>query len=200
MSKKIELSYFALLFSFINLILYHYPFYQFVCGNIDVKNFNGILLLVSLTISAILLNALVFYIVLFLLRFVGKWLLALFFIINAIAVYFVNTYGVIIDETMIGNVLNTDYEETSSFLSFGLLVYIILLGVLPSILIFKIKVVPPKIKRFLLHVILTLVFLLSVAYANSSNWLWIDKNSKTLGGLVMPWSYAVNINLFYIHK
>jgi lipid A ethanolaminephosphotransferase len=35
---------------------------------------------------------------------------------------------------------------------------------------------------------------------NASNWLWIDKNSKTLGGLAMPWSYTVNISLFYIHK
>lgn len=200
MSKKIKLSYFALLFSFINLILYHYPFYKFVYSNIEVKSLNGILLLVSLTISAILLNALFFYIVLFLLRYVGKWLLALFFFINAISVYFINTYGVIIDETMIGNVLNTNYEESSSFLSFGLFIYIILLGIVPSILIFKVKVVPVKFKRFLLHVFLTLIFLLSLAYVNSSNWLWIDKNSKTLGGLIMPWSYVVNINLFYLHK
>jgi lipid A ethanolaminephosphotransferase len=39
-----------------------------------------------------------------------------------------------------------------------------------------------------------------MAFANSSNWLWIDKNSKTLGGLAMPWCYSVNIGLFYAHK
>lgn len=200
MSKKIKLSYFALLFSFINLILYHYPFYKFVCSNIDLGSFNGILLLVSLTISAILLNALVFYLILFLLRIVGKWLLALFFIINAIAVYFINTYGVIIDETMIGNVLNTNYEESSSFFSIGLVFYVVLLGILPSLLLFKIKFINVKPKRFLLHFFLTLIVLLSIAFANASNWLWIDKNSKTLGGLVMPWSYTVNISLFYKHK
>ncbi|QHI36147.1 Phosphoethanolamine transferase EptA [Kordia antarctica] len=200
MSKKIKLTYFALLFSFINLVLYHYPFYKFVFSNIDTKSFNGILLLVSLTIATILANAVFFYIVLFLLRSFGKWLLAAFFIINSIAVYFINTYGVIIDETMIGNILNTNYEESSSFLSFGLFAYIVLLGVLPSVLLFKIKFVRTKLKRFLLHVFLTLVFLLSLAFFNSSNWLWVDKNSKTLGGLVMPWSYTVNISLFYKHK
>ncbi len=200
MSKEIKASYFALLFSFINLILYHYPFYKFVWNNINVSNLNGILLLVSLTIAAILANAFFFYLVLFLMRIAGKWLLALFFIINAIAVYFVNTYGVIIDETMIGNVLNTNYEESSSFFSFGIVVYIILLGILPSILLFKIKFVRVKLKRFLVHIFLTLIFLISIAFANSSNWLWIDKNSKTLGGLAMPWSYAVNIALFYKHK
>ncbi len=200
MSKKIRLSYYVLLFSFINLILYHYPFYKFVWNNIDVKSFNGILLLASLTIVAILANAFFFYLVLFLLRFAGKWLIALFFILNALAVYFVITYGVIIDETMIGNVLNTDYEESSSFLSFGLFTYVILLGVVPSILLFKLKFERVKLKRFLLNIFISLLFLLTIAFVNSSNWLWIDKNSKTLGGLAMPWSYAVNINLFYLHK
>lgn len=200
MSKKIKLSYYALLFSFINLILYHYPFYKFVWSNIDVKSWNGILLLVSLTIAAILANAFFFYLILFLLRSVGKWLMALFFILNAIAVYFIITYGVIIDETMIGNVLNTNYEESSSFLSFGLFAYLILLGVLPCILLFKLKFERVKLKKFLTHISITLLFLLTIAFVNSSNWLWIDKNSKTLGGLAMPWSYAVNINLFYLHK
>jgi lipid A ethanolaminephosphotransferase len=48
--------------------------------------------------------------------------------------------------------------------------------------------------------VLTFVFIASFVYINSSNWLWIDKNSKTLGGLAMPWSYVVNINRFYLHK
>ncbi|MCB0464900.1 MAG: phosphoethanolamine--lipid A transferase EptA [Aequorivita sp.] len=200
MSKEIKASYFALLFSFINLVLYHYPFFKFVFANIDVKSLNGILLLFSLIIAAILANAFFFYLVLFLLRKVGKWLLALFFIINAIAVYFINTYGVIIDETMIGNVLNTNYEESSSFFSFGLVLYVILIGIIPSILLFKIKFVRVKLKKFLIHIFLTLIVLVFIAFANSSNWLWIDKNSKTLGGLAMPWSYAVNISLFYKHK
>lgn len=200
MSKEIKASYFALLFSFINLVLYHYPFFKFVFGNIDVKSLNGILLLISLIIAAILANAFFFYLVLFLLRKVGKWLMALFFIINAIAVYFVNTYGVIIDETMIGNVLNTNYEESSSFFSFGLVLYVILIGIIPSILLFKIKFVRVKPKKFLIHIFLTLIVLVFIAFANASNWLWIDKNSKTLGGLAMPWSYAVNISLFYKHK
>jgi lipid A ethanolaminephosphotransferase len=30
--------------------------------------------------------------------------------------------------------------------------------------------------------------------------LWIDKHSKALGGMVMPWSYIVNTSRFYIHK
>lgn len=196
---KIKLSYFALLISFINLILYHLPFYEFVCNNINLKSLSGILLLVSLTVLAIFLNAFVFYIGLFLLRAIGKWILILFFNMNAIALYFINTYSVIIDRSMIGNVLNTNFEESSSFFSFTLILYLIFLGIIPSILLFKVRYVRPTIKKFLVHTSLTLVFLLSLAYANATNWLWIDKNSKTLGAIVMPWSYVVNTCRFY-HK
>jgi lipid A ethanolaminephosphotransferase len=80
-------------------------------------------------------NAFAFYLIFFLSLYVGKVLLIIFFIFNAIAVYFINTYAVIIDESMIGNVLNTNYEEASSFFSFKLILYIILLGILPAIYI-----------------------------------------------------------------
>ena len=44
------------------------------------------------------------------------------------------------------------------------------------------------------------MFLGILVFANASNWLWIDINSKQLGGLAMPWSYSVNTALFFIHK
>lgn len=197
--EKIKLSYFALLISIVNLILFHYPFYKFVCQNVDIKSSSGILLLISLTILAIFLNALVFYLGLYLLRNVGKWILVLFFIISSVSVYFINTYSVILDRSMMGNVINTNFDESSSFFSFTMLVYLVFLGILPSVLILKVKTIRPTIKKFLIHISLTLLFLLSLAYANASNWLWIDKNSKTLGAVVMPWSYVVNTCRFY-HK
>ena len=126
--------------------------------------------------------------------------MVLVFLLNAISVYFVNTYGAIIDETMIGNVLNTNYGEASSFFSIKLLLYILLLGVLPSIYIIKVKIVNVKFKTFLATSSLALLFIILVGFAHARNWLWIDKNSKQLGGLAMPWSYCVNTSLFYIHK
>ncbi|MCF6222955.1 MAG: phosphoethanolamine--lipid A transferase EptA [Flavobacteriaceae bacterium] len=200
MSKKIKLSYFALIISFVNLILYQYPFYKYFYNNVEVASTSGVFFLLSLIVASIVLNALVFYIGLYLLRSFGKWIIVLFFIINAVALYFINTYGVLIDETMIGNILNTNYEESTSFLSFGLLLYLFLLGVLPSILIFKMNYTSVKLKKFLIHVSLALVFLLALVFVNASNWLWIDKNSKVIGSLIMPWSYVVNTNRYFLHK
>jgi lipid A ethanolaminephosphotransferase len=129
----------------------------------------------------------------------GKGLLSLFLILNALAVYFINSYGVIIDESMISNVFNTNYEESSSFFSIKLLLYTLILGILPSIYLFWINLEKGSWKSFFINVSLSLLFMVIMVFANASNWLWIDKNSKSLGGLAMPWSYSVNTYLHFLH-
>ncbi|MGJ1446498.1 phosphoethanolamine--lipid A transferase EptA [Sphingobacterium spiritivorum] len=198
--NDIKLTHFVLLISLCNFLFFHYPFFAFVFNNVDYSSFNGIIIIISLVIMMLVANAFVFYLFCFLSRPFGKFLLVLTFLINAVAVYFINTYRVIMDESMVGNILNTNYSESSSFFSFKLVLYVLLLGVLPSVYIIKAKIVKETLKRFSITVLAALSFILVVIFLNASNWLWIDKNSKTLGGLAMPWSYSVNISLFYIHK
>ncbi len=186
--------------SLINLLLYHIPFFKFVVNNLDFSSFSGILTIINLAVLAVTLNGLIFYILFIISVAFGKIVLILFFNINAIAIYFINTYQVMIDKTMIGNIFNTNFEEASSFFSFGLIINTILLGVFPSIIISKIKVNKEPLKKSLIIISSTFLFILAFIYANSSNWLWIDKNSKTLGSLVMPWSYVVNTNRYFYHK
>ncbi|MFG4001401.1 phosphoethanolamine--lipid A transferase EptA [Flavobacterium aquidurense] len=200
LKNNLKITHFALLMSALNFLFFYFPFYSFVFNHVDYKSFNGVILVISLVILTLVLNAFVFYLIFFLSCFVGKILLIITFIINAVAVYFVNTYSVIIDESMIGNVFNTNYEESSSFFSIKLILYIVFLGIIPSIYIYKVKIINVTLKQFLITTSLTLLFILTLVFANASNWLWIDKNSKTLGGLAMPWSYSVNMSLFYIHK
>lgn len=200
LNGNIKITHFVVLMSSLNFLLFHLPFFTFVFNNLDHNSFNGITIIASLIILMLVLNALVFYLIFSLSRYLGKFLLVLFFIVNAIAVYFVNTYSVIIDESMIGNVLNTKYSESSSFFSFKLVFYVVFFGILPSLYIVKAKITAVPWKQFLKTISLTLLFVLLLVFANASNWLWIDKNSKTLGGLAMPWSYSVNLSLFYTHQ
>ncbi|MEC5395084.1 phosphoethanolamine--lipid A transferase EptA [Bergeyella sp. RCAD1439] len=198
--NKMSLRRFSLVASGLNFLFFHYPFFSFVFGNVDYKGISGITILLSLAVLMVVANAFVFYLFLYLFRGFGRFLLCLSFLINAVAVYFINTYNVILDESMIGNVFNTNYEESSSFFSFKLVLYVLFLGVLPSVYFMKAKIVRVPLKKFLSTVSLTLVFMGVMVFANAANWLWIDKNSKVLGGLAMPWSYSVNTALFFIHK
>lgn len=174
--------------SVLNLFLFHWPFFHFVFQHVDHSSMNGMIILVSLLILMLLVNFFVFFIIFSLSQWVGRVLLVLFFMLNSIAVYFINTYGIIIDESMVGNVFNTNFEESSSFFSIKLIVYIHILGVLTSVYILRATLENISWKSFFKITSLSLLLIVTIAFANSKNWLWIDKNSKTLGGLAMPWS------------
>lgn len=199
-THNIPLINFVLILSAFNFIFFHYPFYVFVFQNLEYNSFGGGLTIFSLMILMLVANAFAFYLILFLLRKIGKIILGLSFILNAISVYFIITYNVIIDGNMIGNVLNTNYEEASSFFSFKMIIYLFFLGILPCIYIFKAKIDYPVIKQFLSVSGGSIIFMLVMVFANGSNWLWIDKNSKQLGGLAMPWSYSVNTAIYHIQQ
>ena len=200
LKNNISLTYFVLIISFITFLLFHFPFFKFVFSTLDSTSLGGITIIINLMIIMLTLNAFVFYFMFFLPKFIGKFLLVLFFNINAFAIYFINTYSVIIDKTMISNILNTNYEESISFFSFGLIIYLLFLGIIPSIFIVRVKIINESFKKKLTTFLLTLIFIVSLVFANSSNWLWIDKHSTKLGALAMPWSYVINTSRFYIHK
>lgn len=178
LKNNIQITHFVLLMSLLNFVFFHFPFFKFVFTNVDYTSFNGILLIGSLVILMLVANAFAFYLFIFLLRIVGKILLALTFIISSVAVYFVNSYGIIIDESMISNIFNTNSDEAGSFFSFKLILYVVLLGILSSIYIIKARITNVSFKKFLTTSSLTLLLIVVMVFANANNWLWIDKNSK----------------------
>ena len=62
---------------------------------------------------------------------------ALLFIVNAVALYFMLTFGVEIDRTMVGNSINTDQCETAELLHPSLLHYVPFLGIIPAVLVLE---------------------------------------------------------------
>lgn len=200
LKSKVKFSLYVLGISLLNLLLFHFPFFRFVLNHIDFSTLSGSLLVFSLFVMTVVANFFAFYLLLFRSGMAGRILLSIVFLINAVALYFINTYGVIIDESMIGNILNTNYAESSSFFSYTLLGYLTVLGFIPGYFILTVQVVRESVKTCLITLAGSLMLIIVFVFANSSNWLWIDKNSKTLGGLVMPWSYTVNTALFYMHQ
>ena len=193
-------AYFAALMSVINLLFFYFPFFNFVLNNVNLSSLNGIVIFISLIVAVLVANFFAFYLICFLLRFVGKMIIALSFIISSLAIYFIVTYNVILDESMIGNVFNTDYDEAMSFFSFKMVLYVVLFGLLPCFYIFRAKLNYGTWKRFVTTASLTVGLILVVVFANAGNWLWIDKYAKELGGLVMPWSYTVNTVRYQMQK
>lgn len=198
--REVGLAPFAALMSVVNLLFFHLPFFAFVLDNVDSATVNGIAIFVSLVIVVLVANFFAFYLFLFLFRIVGKVLLAVTFVLSALSVYFIRTYSVILDESMMSNVFNTQWSEASGFFHIKLIAYVVLFGIVPSVYIFWTKVKYGTWKRFSITSSLALLLIVVLVFANAGNWLWIDKHSKTLGGLVMPWSYSVNTARLFIHR
>ena len=101
LKEKTNLTRISSVLSLFTLVAFHWPFFRLVLGNIE-GGFNGVLITGGLGVLMFALNFLVYYLVLFLGRFVGKCILAFTFIGNAISLYFINTYQVLITDKMMG--------------------------------------------------------------------------------------------------
>ena len=190
--RPISLFAFSCIVSIATLLFYNIPFFNYVVDNTNEGTGGKIILLVSLTVLMLVVNFMMTYLTMFLLRIVGRVLLAILSVINATAVYFIYTYSVIINETTVGNVFNTRYSEASGFFSWSLWLFIFFFGVLPALYCLFQPVVMGKVKRMGAFCGSSLAITLVVALLNINQTLFISQHDTELGGLLQPWSYLVN--------
>ena len=181
----------SLLLSIFTLIAYHYPVFNYAANNVE-KGINGILIIVGAAIIMLALNYLVYYTLLYIGRIFGKIILSLIFIGNSIALYFINTYEVLITDRMMGNVFNTRYSEASGFFSFATILYIVFLGILPCIYLFFCKIEYCNFKKYASNAGIALLIVFLGVFTNMKNFTWVDQHATQVGSMLMPWSYIVN--------
>lgn len=81
------------------------------------------------------------------LPYLGKFLLFIFIFTAAFSSYFMSSYGVIIDFEMMRNAVCTDSKEVLGLLNLKFILYILLLGVLPALLLWRTRIVYGTLKR-----------------------------------------------------
>ncbi|THD00918.1 hypothetical protein B1810_22575 [Panacagrimonas perspica] len=114
-------------------------------------------------------------------RRIVKPALVLFLLTAAVCSYFMDSFGVVIDESMIVNAVQTDVREAGELLSLPLLLHVLLYGVAPAILVARVERVGSTWLRELgkrcLLVLLALSVLLACVLANyKSVSLWARTN------------------------
>ncbi len=115
-----------------------------------------------------------------------------FSLLNSIAFYFISAYKVFLNKSMMGNVLNTNTHEILGFLSVKLFLFIVVFGVLPGYVIYKIPLKNSSKKAPFLGILALVFIFIASAFMNAKNWLWFDKHAKFIGGLILPFAYSVN--------
>ncbi|WP_228842439.1 phosphoethanolamine transferase domain-containing protein [Campylobacter sputorum] len=146
---------------------YNFTFFTNVASVYDIRE--NFIYFVSIVIMLFSFSVLFF--TLFSSKYTTKPILIFVVLVSSITAYFMDNYGVIIDNTMLTNVIETNVSETADLLSIKLFLYIIFLGIIPSIFIYKFKIIYPNFKTqffsklkilsifYLLYLQLCLVFL-----------------------------------------
>lgn len=194
--RPISITALCAILSLFTLVAYNIPVIKATYANVE-SDFNGWLILATLVILLLVVNFILYYILLYAGRIVGKVVIAFTLIGNAVAMYFVNTYNVILSQEMMGNVFNTRSTEAFSYFSLSFILYVALLGIIPCIYLFMTKIDYKRVWHFIASLAITIATILCLAVANRSNILWIDRNATQVGGLLMPYSYTVNSALYY---
>ncbi|RUM62003.1 MAG: phosphoethanolamine transferase [Sulfurimonas sp.] len=109
---------------FTNVIKTYYP--------IGVENLAPLL---SVGVMLTLFIALLFTLVSF--RYTIKPILILILLVSSLANYFMNTYQVVIDDSMIQNIFETNLDESMELFDVKVLLYLLFLGVVPSYIVYK---------------------------------------------------------------
>lgn len=126
-------------------------------------------------------------------RPVMKPLLSLMFLVSAGVAYFMSQYGVLIDAGMFRNFAETNATEVRDLLSLKLFVYILLLGVLPTWLLWKVPVNYRKWHRELLSKVIVCVasaaVIGGVALANYQGLSSLFRNHHELRLMLVPSNY-----------
>jgi len=97
---------------------------------------------------------------------------SLFLILTASVSYYTNTMGVLIDVDMVSNMFQTNFNEATDLLNLGFISHVLILGVLPTVLIWiipfqKMTIVNILKQKVLLTISATAIMTLSIFSASS---------------------------------
>lgn len=155
------------------IAFYNLRFWQETAAAMWHPSMVSVLFMASLFILVLFVQTLL---LLFMPRRLLRPIACVLFIVAALVAYFSDTYGVFMDKDMLRNVFATDTAEVSGLITGKLFAYLLLLGVVPCLLIFRVELPDISWKRRLkersvfvvsvLAVCLASLFVLSAAYAS----------------------------------
>ena len=159
MPFKIKNSTLVYLSALFFVLFYNFSFF----GNVlKVYKFSGLNILYIISLGVVLYSLIVFLLNLINTKYTLKPILIFLFISASLAAYTMDTFNVVINDIMIQNIMETDSGEVSDLVTTKAIIYLVVLGILPSILLMLTKIEYGEFKKELLSRIKTFFLSLSV--------------------------------------
>jgi len=181
-------------------IFYNMSFFKNVISTYEPVGIN-ILYICSLAI--VLISFIIFLFTLLSSKYTTKLFLIIALINSSFTAYFMDTYHVVIDDEMIRNSLQTNLSESSDLFSLQLVFYVLILGLIPSYFIYKIKIDYRPLKKEMFYkmstLLISLLFIVLTIFVFSKFYTSFFREHKPLRYHVNPiyWIYSIGD---YINK
>lgn len=121
-----------------------------------------------------------------------KPVLTMALLASAAGAHFMGMYGVVIDSSMMINVLQTDIRETRDLINLWLLLSLVVIGVIPAALVWRIRLgVRGWGRQWLLNVgaaVLALLMVGALFFVVSADFSAAMRNHKNLRFMINPWN------------
>lgn len=190
--RGMNLYLYVLVYGLATLVLHQWPLMSYLMGVITPLSRQGLAILTTLEVLQLVLIASLLLILGFVSIWLMKFVAAVLLVVNALAQYYMTSYGVVIDPTMIGNILNTDQAEAGGLIQPMMVLSVVLWGVIPALFALLVRVGRPHRLAVFVSVALVLALGAGTVYAASSTWLWFDDYGNRVGPRVLPWAYIGN--------
>ena len=175
-------------------LFYNFSFFKNI---LNTYSFEGLNIVYVSSIIILLISFLVLLFTLFSSKYTTKPLLIIVLIISSFTAYFMDTYHVVIDDSMIRNSMQTNLAESSDLFSLKLVIYVFLLFFLPSYIIYKTKINYKSFKNEVFSkvktIILSLIVILIIVFSFSKFYTSFFREHKPLRYHVNPiyWIYSI---------
>lgn len=186
---------FAFGVSFIWLLLYNVRFWELAAEAMWHPGIGSLMFMASLFVFA--WTVLAFLLLLLPSRGLMRVAASALFVIAALGAYFSSEYGVIMNQEMMRNVLETDGDEVTALMSADLWLHVLLLGVIPAVLVWRVRLPQTNWRRQLVGRAVAIVVALSLAvggmFANSADYATFFRQHKPVRYTLNPVAQVVSM-------
>jgi lipid A ethanolaminephosphotransferase len=119
------------------------------------------------------------------------------FVVGAASSYFASAYGAIMNQDMMRNVIETDPAEVGGLMSFDLFAHVLLLGVLPAVLVWRVALPSsswrPQLRQRLVFIGCALALCAVALFSCSANYAVFFREHKTVRYALSPVAPIVSL-------
>jgi lipid A ethanolaminephosphotransferase len=179
----------AAVFALFATAICNFTFFKETLGGMSVWSNSGLMLSIACFVFIISFAAYL----LFAFKYTFKPFVILILCMNAVVIYFMQTYHIMIEKTMLENVFHTDFQEISELINLKMLYYFMFFAILPSCVLLKIKIqYPPFLRGLYKNMLVLFVFFvvtLSIIFINYPKFSTFTRENKDNQQYIVPLNY-----------